>query len=51
MTWVWKSLFIERSEREKGKGPGHSLKELQHLEIRWKISQERRLRKREIKED
>lgn len=50
MPWVWKSLLRDLSH-EKGKGPGHSLKELQHLEIKWKINQERRLRKREIKED
>ena len=50
MPWVWKRLLIERSEHEKGKGPGHSRKELQHLEIRWKMSQQRRLRKRERKE-
>lgn len=43
---MWKSLFIEGSEREKGKRPRHSLKELQHLEIMWKMSQQKRLRKR-----
>lgn len=46
MPWVWKCLLIERSEREKGKGPTHSLKEFQHLEIRWKMSQQKRIRKR-----
>lgn len=33
---MWKCLLIRRTEREKGKGPGHSLKEFQHLEISWK---------------
>lgn len=46
MPWVWTSLLIEGSEREKGKEPRHSLKELQHLEIMWTMSQQKRLRKR-----
>lgn len=38
-------LLIERWEREKGKGPGHSPRNA-NREIRWKTSQQSRLRKK-----